>query len=201
MGTSHHWNWNGAQPLTVDVAQVDVATNRALRGKAGSIYLFYIATNGEVLNAQQRIAGDSITWEVQPALSTTPASQKHVAVNAKQVAFAEATAGAIDLLVVTSKNQVLRFRQSGLGSPWVKTDPQPFVGNKIQQLAAAVDSLGQLQLVGLTTSGKVIRQRPISPGNLNWNPLQPIKGLAAKQVAIAANHNNSGLLEVFFIDK
>src|SRR5271154_3280231 len=137
MGTSHHWNWTGAQPLTVDVAQLGVTTSQAVRGNAGALSLFYIATNGEVLNAQQRVAGDSTSWEIQPALSSTPASQKHVAVKAKQFAFGEATAGVLDLLVVTSKNEVMRFRQAGLGSGWVKTDPQPFIGDKIQQLATA----------------------------------------------------------------
>ena len=119
---------------------------------------------------------------------------------AKQFAFGEATAGVLDLLVVTSKNEVMRFRQAGLGSGWVKTDPQPFIGDKIQQLATAVDSLGQLQLVGLTTSGKVIRQRQASAGNLNWNPPKTIAGLSAKQVSVASNHNNFDLLEIFFID-
>jgi hypothetical protein len=184
----------------VDVAQLGVATSQGVRGNAGALSLFYIATNGEVLNTQQRVAGDSTSWEVQPALSTTPASQKHVAVKAKQVAFAEATAGVLDLLVVTSKNEVIRFRQAGLGNAWVKTDPQPFSGDKIQEVAAAVDSMGQLQLVGLATSGKVLRQRQMSSGNLNWNPPQTMAGLSAKQVAVAANNNNSGLLEIFFID-
>jgi hypothetical protein len=162
MGISHHWNWTGAQSLTVNVAQLGVTTGQGVRGNAGALSLFYIATNEEVLNAQQRAAGDSTSWEVQPALSSAPVSQKHVAVKAKQFAFGEATAGVLDLLVVTSKNELMPFRQAGLGSGWMKTDPQPFIGDKIQQLTAAVDSLGQLQLVGVTTSGKVIRQRQAS---------------------------------------
>ena len=36
--------------------------------------LFYTATNGDVLNAQQRVVGDSTNWEAQPALSSAPAS-------------------------------------------------------------------------------------------------------------------------------
>jgi hypothetical protein len=52
MGTSHHWNWTGAQPLTADVAQIGVATSQGVRGNAGALSLFYIGTNGQMLNAQ-----------------------------------------------------------------------------------------------------------------------------------------------------
>lgn len=201
MGTSHHWRWTGAQPLTVDVAQLGLAAIQDVRGNAGALSLFYIATNGDMLNAEQRVAGDSTSWEVQPAFSSAPASAKHVAVKAKQFAFGEAIAGVFDLFVVTTKNEVTRFRQAGLGSGWVRTDPQPFTGDKIQQLATAVDSSGHLQLVGLTKAGGLIRQRQTSAGNSNWNPPQTIAGVSAKQVAVAPNPNNSGMLEIFFVDQ
>jgi hypothetical protein len=200
MGTSDHWNWTAAAPLTSDVSQIGLATVQDARGNAGPLSLFYIASNDQMLNAQQRIAGDSTSWEVQPALSAAPPQVKHVAVKAKQFAVAGAIAGVVDLLVVSTKNQVTRFRQAAPGNGWQVTDPQPFAGDKVQQVAATVDASGQLQLVALTTSGDLIRQRQMSAGNLNWNAPQKIAGISAKQVAIAANSNNGNLLEIFFID-
>ena len=200
MGTSRHWNWTGAEPLTVDVAQIGLTTTQDARGKLGALSLFYISTDKELLNARQRVAGDSTSWEVQPALSSSPLGTPHVAVKAKQFALGGATSGTLDLLMVSTSDAVSRFRQAALGSGWAKTDPQPFAGKKIQQLAAVADSVGQLQLVGLTTSGAVIRQRQMSAGNLNWSAPQTVAGISAKQVAIAANPNNANLLEIFFVD-
>jgi hypothetical protein len=96
MGTSHHWNWTGAQPLTANVAQIGVAVRHDPRGNPGSLSLSYIATDGELLNAEQRFAGDSTSWEFQPALSTTPAAEKRVAVKAKSFAFGEGLSGTLD---------------------------------------------------------------------------------------------------------
>ena len=112
MGTSHHWNWTGAQPLTVNVAQIGLAAIRGARGNAGTLSLFYIATNEEVLNVRQRVAGDSTTWEVQPALSSSAPGTPHVAVKATQFALGEATAGVIDLLVVSTSHEISRDRKS-----------------------------------------------------------------------------------------
>ncbi len=195
MAPALHWNWTAASLLTTNVAQIAVGSTVDARGNPGALSLVFIGTDAILLNARQRVAADSTSWEMQPSFLTGPDAP----LKAKQFSLCQSQGGALDLFVVGSKNEILHFRQSTLGNAWTSITPAPFAGTKVEQLSAVTDSLGNLQLVAVATNGHISRQRQ-APDGINWNSAQSL-GQSGKQVAIAANPNNSNLLEIFFIDQ